>query len=242
MASDRDTILGKVNAALAPLAERAAMPDYDAALELARRQVGDGDRLAEFTSRIRAVNGEVAEDPAALAAHLRAKGWTRGYCDPVLLPLLGPHFGEDFHIETAFDRSRVDDYQFGITLAAGAIAETGTIILNDATTSTRLGALAPWAHVAVIPRALLHADLMEAVAALGKRPQRHLVHGALEDRGRRGDPDRGRPRPRGADRALRRLKPRQNRSSTTGFVSAPIFSISIVMVSPALRKTGGLRA
>ena len=40
----------------------------------------------------------------------------------------------------------VDDYQFGITRGAGAIAETGTIILNDASTSTRLerpGALGP---------------------------------------------------------------------------------------------------
>ena len=170
MASDRDTILGKVNAALAPLHERAAMPDYDAALELVRRKAGEGDRLAEFTSRIRAVNGEVAADPAALAALLRSRGWTRGYCDPVLWPLLGPHLGEGFHVEQAFDRGRVDDYQFGITLAAGAIAETGTIILDDATTSTRLGALAPWAHVAVIRRTLLLGDLMEAVAALGRDP------------------------------------------------------------------------
>jgi L-lactate dehydrogenase complex protein LldG len=170
MASDRDTILGKVNAALAPLQERAAMPDYDAAVELARRKAGEGDRLAEFTARIRAVNGDVASDPAALAALLRAKGWTRGYCDPLLLPLLGPHLGDGFHVEAVFDRGRVDEYQFGITLAAGAIAETGTIILNDATTSTRLGAVAPWAHIAVIPRPLLHADLMEAVAALGKDP------------------------------------------------------------------------
>jgi L-lactate dehydrogenase complex protein LldG len=170
MASDRDTILGKVNAALAPLKDRAAMPDYDAALELVRRKAAEADRLAEFTSRIRAVNGDVVADPAALAALLRSRGWMRGYCDPVLWLLLGPHLGEGFHVEQDFDRGRVDDYQFGITLAAGAIAETGTIILDDATTSTRLGALAPWAHVAVIPRSLLMGDLMEAVAALGRDP------------------------------------------------------------------------
>jgi L-lactate dehydrogenase complex protein LldG len=64
----------------------------------------------------------------------------------------------------------VDDYQFGITRGAGAIAETGTIILNDALTSARLAALAPWAHVAVISRRLLHSDLLQAVAALGSDP------------------------------------------------------------------------
>jgi L-lactate dehydrogenase complex protein LldG len=170
MAYDRDTILGKVKAALAPLSERAALPAYDAAMELARKRTGEGDPLAEFTARMKAVNGEVAADPAALAALLRGRGWTRGYCDPSLWPLLGPHLGAGFQVEQSFDRGRIDDYQFGITRGVGAIAETGTVILNDATTSTRLGALAPWAHVAVIPRGALHSDLLAAVAALGSDP------------------------------------------------------------------------
>ena len=170
MAGDRETILGKVKAALAPLPQRAAMPEYDSAIELARERQDAGDPRAEFASRLRAVNGELAESPAALAASLLARGWTHGYCDPVLWPSLAPHFGAAFTVEQAFDRSRVDDYQFGITRAAGAIAETGTIILNDATTSSRLAALAPWAHVAVIPAAALYADLLQAVAALGADP------------------------------------------------------------------------
>jgi L-lactate dehydrogenase complex protein LldG len=53
------------------------------------------------------------------------------------------------------------------TSAAGAIAETGTIILSDATTSRRLGALTPWVHVAVVERAKIYSDLPQAVAALG---------------------------------------------------------------------------
>lgn len=162
--------MGKVRGALAPLADRAKMPDYDGGLELARERATSGDPVAEFTERIRAVNGEVAADAAALASSLRARGWTRGYCDPALWPGLEPHFGAGFTVETAFDRARVDDYQFGITRGAGAIAETGTIILNDATTSTRLGALAPWAHIAVISRRALYSDLIQAVAALGGDP------------------------------------------------------------------------
>jgi L-lactate dehydrogenase complex protein LldG len=170
MADDREAILAKVRGALAPLAVRAAMPDYDSGLELARTRLDAGEPLAEFAERLRAVNGEVVADAGALAALFRKRGWMRGYCDPALLELLGPHFGTGFTVETQFDRSRVDDYQFGITRAVGAIAETGTIILNDATTSTRLGALAPWAHVAVIPRGNLYSDLPQAVAALGNDP------------------------------------------------------------------------
>lgn len=170
MAGDREEILGKVRAALAPLPVRAAMPGYDGGLELARERAGSADPVAEFAARLAAVNGEVAGDGAALAASLRARGWVRGYCDPVLWPVLRQHFGEDFTVETSFDRARVDDYQFGITRAVGAIAETGTIILNDAVTSSRLAALAPWAHIAVIPRRALHGDLIQAVAAFGADP------------------------------------------------------------------------
>jgi L-lactate dehydrogenase complex protein LldG len=170
MAGDREEILGKVRGALAPLADRAKMPEYDGGLELARERLGAGDALAEFTSRMVAVNGEVASDAAALSAMLRERGWIRGYCDPALWPALAPHFSTGFEVETSFDRARVDDYQFGITRAVGAIAETGTIILDDASTSTRLGALAPWAHIAVISRKALYSDIVQAVAALGSDP------------------------------------------------------------------------
>ncbi len=170
MGTDRDTILGRVKAALAPLEKRAPLPQYDAPMELARSRVDAGDPFREFAARLRAVNGEVAAGPAELAASLRSRGWTHGYCDPSLWPGLEAHFGEGFVVETAFDRSRVDDYAFGITRGAGAIAETGTIILADQSTSSRLGALAPWAHIAVIPRSAMYPDLLGAVSALGGDP------------------------------------------------------------------------
>jgi L-lactate dehydrogenase complex protein LldG len=159
-----------VRGALEPLKERARMPDYDGGLVLARSRRDSADPMAEFVSRLKAVNGEVVADGAALAALLGSRGWTRGYCDPDLWPALEAHFGPGFHVETAFDRARVDDYQFGITRGAGAVAETGTVILGDASTSSRLAALAPWAHVAVIARRDLYSDLIQAVAALGRDP------------------------------------------------------------------------
>ena len=86
MADDREMILSRVRAALAPLRERARMPEYDGGLVLARSRRESGDPMAEFASRMRAVNGEVVSSPQALAAALRERKWMRGYCDPALWP------------------------------------------------------------------------------------------------------------------------------------------------------------
>ena len=166
-ADDREAIFSRVRGALAPLHERAPMPDYTTELAVMRQMMGNRDTLAVFTERIALANGIALTEPAALVVRLRENGWLRGYCDPVLWPQLAPHFGADFKVEFDFDRTRVDDYAFGITRAAGAVADSGTIILNDATTSRRLGALAPWVHVAVVERAAIFSDLTQAVAALG---------------------------------------------------------------------------
>ena len=167
---DRESILSRVRGALAPLRERAPLPDFDTEIAVMRKLIAGRDLVELLAERMKRVNGLLLTDAAALVAHLRAGGWTHGYCDPALWPALAPHFGADFKVETEFDRTRVDDYAFGITRAAGAIAELGTIILHDATTSRRLAALAPWVHVTVLERAQIFSDLPQAVAALGRDP------------------------------------------------------------------------
>ena len=165
---DRESILSRVRGALAPLHERAAMPDYTTELAVMRQMMGSRDLLTVFAERMALANGIVLTEPTALVARLRENKWLHGYCDPVLWPSLAAYFGADFKVETTYDRKRVDDYAFGLTRAAGAIAETGTIVLNDATTSRRLGALTPWVHIAVVERAKIFSDLPEAVAGLGQ--------------------------------------------------------------------------
>jgi L-lactate dehydrogenase complex protein LldG len=167
MTDDREAILSRVRGALAPLRERAPLPQYEADIAVMRKLIAGRDLVELFVERIKKVSGLAFTDPAALVAHLSAGGWTRGYCDPVLWPRLRQYFSPEFTIEHEFDRSRVDDYAFGITRAAAAIAESGTIVLNDATTSRRLAALAPWVHIAVVERAKIFGDLTEAVASLG---------------------------------------------------------------------------
>ncbi len=168
MTDDRESILSRVRGALAPLHERAPLPSFDSEIAVLRNLLVGRDLAELLAERMRRVNGLALTSPAAVVAHLRAGGHRHGYCDPALWPDLAPHFADGFTVETRFDRTRVDDYAFGITRAAGAIAESGTIILNDRTTSSRLGALAPWVHVAVVSRANIFADVTQAVAALGE--------------------------------------------------------------------------
>jgi L-lactate dehydrogenase complex protein LldG len=167
MTDDREAILSRVRGALAPLRERAALPHYEKDIAVMRRMISGRDLTQLFVERITKVGGMVFTDPAMLVAHLTAGGWLRGYCDPALWPKLKTFFGASFTLEHEFDRTRIDDYAFGITRAAAAIAESGTIVLNDATSSRRLAALAPWVHVAVVERATIFSDLTQAVAALG---------------------------------------------------------------------------
>ena len=167
MTDDRDAILSRVRGALASLPERAPLPAYDSEMAVMRSMIAGRDLAELFVERIKRVSGLALTTPAELVAHLRAGQRLHGYCDPVLWPELAPYFGPDFKVESTFERKRVDDYAFGITRAAGAIAESGTIILTDASTSSRLAALAPWVHVAVVARATIFADVPQAIAALG---------------------------------------------------------------------------
>ncbi len=170
MSNDRETILTRVRDALAPLKERAPLPDWDTELAIMRRLVPAHEPWVLFCERLVAVNGLPLDSAAALAAWLREHQHLHGYCDPALWPRLAAHFGEGFTVETEYDRARVDDYQFGITAAAGAVAETGTLILDDRATTRRLAALTPWVHIAVLSRAAIFADLQQAVAAMGDDP------------------------------------------------------------------------
>jgi L-lactate dehydrogenase complex protein LldG len=178
MKNSREEILGRVRDALTPLPKRARYPEYAADAAVMQQLFADGRDLWKiFSERLAAVNGIAMEQPAALVGWLRERGHLHGYCDPALWPGLGPHFDPAFNVETTFDRTRVDDYSFGITCAAGAIAETGTIILQDAGTSRRLGALTPWVHIALVPREKMFATIPEAITQLGSDPNTIWVTG-----------------------------------------------------------------
>jgi len=170
MNDDREVILSRVRGALAQLAKRAAYPAYPDDVAVMREITDWRDPWGVFCERTKLVNGTGLERPEDLVAHLKSGQWLHGYCDPKLWPQLAPAFGPEFTVELEFDRTRVDDYQFGITRAVGAIAETGTLILSDTTTSRRLGALAPWVHIALLRREEVLTNVAQAVALLGDDP------------------------------------------------------------------------
>ncbi|MFT3829134.1 MAG: LUD domain-containing protein [Opitutaceae bacterium] len=170
MSDSREQILNRVRSALAPLTTRAPLPEWDRDLVVLREARGAIDGWSLFAARMKAMNGLPLASTAELVALLESNNWKHGYCDPALWPQLRAAFPAAIQVETEFDRARVDDYDFGITAATGAIAETGTLILSDRDTSRRLGALAPWVHVAVLRREQIFADLPAAVAALPADP------------------------------------------------------------------------
>jgi L-lactate dehydrogenase complex protein LldG len=170
VSQSRQRILDRVKAALAAVADKQPLPEYPADVALSRGAQTPGDAVARFRERLEAVRGRSFTDPAALGAWLIEQSATRGYCDPTLVGWLSPALGQGITLETTLDRTRIDDYQFGITRARGAVAETGSLILDDATTSTRLAALAPWIHVAVVAPDRILPDLASAITALGDDP------------------------------------------------------------------------
>ena len=166
----RDQIFARVSAAVATLPDKRPLPDYADDIAVSRGASGNRDLLTRFREQMEAARGRVFTDVRALGAWLAAEGATRGVCDPALAATLAATLGPDFTLEPTLDRARIDDYRFGITRAAGAIAETGTLILTDGGTSARLAALAPWIHIAVLDPKHIHAHVNDAIAALGNDP------------------------------------------------------------------------
>lgn len=167
--SDREQILCRVKEAVEALPFRTPLPEYDPVCTV-KRSTAPGGSLAEcFAAELAAVHGRLLDGWKGIAELLRAEKCRFGYCDPEFHAEFSANV-EGVEIQTVFDRSEVDRYEFAITRAAGAIAETGTIVLNDACSPYRLAALAPWIHIAVVNPTNLWPSTVEALASLGDDP------------------------------------------------------------------------
>lgn len=167
----RETILAKIKQATQGISDKAEYPVYEVTdLHSAPRLAGSG--LWEiFDRNFRAVNGKTMRSCDELIAFLQDTQQTSGYCDPLLWDAVGQFLQQaGLTVETSYDRTQYDRFQFGITRATGAIAESGSLILDDNQTSDRLAALSPWTHVAVLMESSIHRTIPEAVAALGDAP------------------------------------------------------------------------
>ena len=131
-----------------------------------------GDDLwVSFSENFKAVNGRPMDSMAQLIEFLDGNNQRTGYCDPALYEEVGAKLvAAGLKVETEYDRSRYDDYQFGITRATGAIAESGSLIIDDFKTSHRLAALSPWVHIGILRNDEIHRTIPAALEALGDAP------------------------------------------------------------------------
>ncbi len=167
----RSTIFAKINAATDALKSRVPYPDYDTAVTHSPAKLEGTDLWEIFSRNFKYVNGRPMTTVAQLTEFLDGNNQRHGYCDPELYDTIGaPLAAAGLTVETTYDRERYDIYQFGITRGSGAIAESGTVIIDDDRTSHRLAALSPWVHIAVIGRGEIHRTIPDALAALGDSP------------------------------------------------------------------------
>jgi len=170
MSDDRELILGKVKKALEPLPERAPKPDWQRELVTPNNPSGLTG-WERFCEKLEAVHGNPVTGLDALGKWMHEEGLTFGYCDPFFKEKLSAHPAfSGIQFETTFEVARIDDYAFGITRASGGISESGTIILKDGESSSRLGALAPWVHIAILHPSRLLDSITDAVLSFGDDP------------------------------------------------------------------------
>jgi L-lactate dehydrogenase complex protein LldG len=172
MSDDQRSVISEnVRQALAPLKERTPYPDYDLEQTISARRVEGGGVWEVFRRNLEAVHGRMFRTAGELAAFLKEMGHLRGYCDPALEAALAPALrSADLEVLTTFERADYDQLAFGITRGTAAIAESGTIVLDDHKTSDRLAALAPWVHVAVLAESEIIGTIADAVGRLGNSP------------------------------------------------------------------------
>lgn len=166
-AMSREIIFQKIRSALEPIKDKAPHPGFDDATIISTVRTA-GSAVEAFSRNFTAVNGRVMSSTTEVIDLLRAQNHRVGYCDPALMEILGRPLAEaGFEVRTEYLREAYDDYDFGITRATGGIAETGSIVLDDALTSDRLAALSPWVHIAVLPKSQIHPSVPAAIAGLG---------------------------------------------------------------------------
>ena len=167
----RDTILSNIRKTTANLNAKAPLPEYDLTITHSKPKLEGSDLWDIFSRNLKAVNGKAMTSVDDLAAFLKKEGQNVGYCDPALMTTVGNKLAAaGLTVETTYDREHFERYQFGITRATGAIAESGTLILDDDLTSHRLAALSPWVHVAVLEAKEIHRSISDAIAAFGSSP------------------------------------------------------------------------
>ncbi|MGB0413609.1 MAG: LutC/YkgG family protein [Coraliomargarita sp.] len=166
--SDREKIFSAIRAALEPLPERTPKPEWEREFVVCKPS-GEFNSLKEqLADKLAFASSRYCDSLEQLTEMLKSEDATFGYCDPELAAQFEGLDGISF--DTEYDEAKLNDYAFGITKASAAVAESGTIMLKDVDSSSRLGALTPWIHIAVIKEADIVATIPDAIDRFGDDP------------------------------------------------------------------------
>ena len=176
-AKDRNRIFASIAETLGKKPSRTSRPSLEGIDCVARGRLEGGDVEASFRRNFELAHGRCLTSLQSLAAFFQEHGLLRGYCDPSLKESLGQKLGKGFVVDYELLREKIDDYAFGISPAAGLIAESGSIVLKDSLGENRLAAVAPWVHVAVAVDCPRFESIAEAIADFGDDPNIIFVTG-----------------------------------------------------------------
>ena len=166
--TSREAIFENLRCATASIADKQPAPEYDDALLHAKPRLEGKDNLDIFTRNFTAANGIVMRSVEELARFLKKEDLHFGFCDGLLFNDVGrPLFDAGFGVSTIFERHQIERYGFAVTPATAAIAESGSLALDDDRTSDRLAAVAPWIHIAVLRSSDIVRTIPDGLAKLG---------------------------------------------------------------------------
>jgi L-lactate dehydrogenase complex protein LldG len=165
----REKVFAGIKSALAPLPEREARPAVPRGVADPQWLAGEADNVALFKKRAKAAGTLCFDTPGGCLSWLYEQQAKLVYL-PEALASLDAKFSEIVQLTHDYARAQVDEIDAALTLAHGAIAETGTIILTDESTPDRLAALAPWTHIAVVRKDTIRRSVADALAVMPDDP------------------------------------------------------------------------
>lgn len=179
--SAREQMFQSVRGSLTPLPSRTELPEIPAEIAEPQWLAGKPDDFRLFQKRAAPTGTKCFTHPEMCAEWLRAQNIRRICVPPESVGGLDRQLGP-YEVVTQYRREEVDANDAAFTLEAGAIAESGTVILPDEAPligllRLPLAALAPWHHVALLRRSQIHRTIARALAAMPSDPNMIWVSG-----------------------------------------------------------------
>ena len=151
------------------------LPEYSC-LDTVSTTATEGTALEAFVRNFTTNHGIIVENQQQLTDKLKELGCKRGVIDANVADSLA--LETNFEVVRQFDRDNPEQYDFGVSNASFAIAESGVFALSDRDTADRMSTIAPWVHIAILKKSEIVKTIEEGLAkVLEESPYTILVAG-----------------------------------------------------------------